>query len=101
MTTVIIIAAVLLVVLNILDAITTKKALSIGLRESNKIMRYLQNKFGVNTSMVIKGILTLVVAVFFIYYRDSNALIIPLLILNIGYGYIVNNNYKFLKKYDS
>lgn len=92
------ILVIILLFLNILDAITTYTALKIpGLAEGNPIMKFLMSKLGIIGALIAsKGI----VFAMFLYFLIANINItyfitIPLIIF---YIVVVINNIKLIKK---
>ncbi|MCF7919793.1 MAG: DUF5658 family protein [Candidatus Cloacimonetes bacterium] len=95
----------LLVILNILDAISTWKVVKLGSNrnERNPIARFLFNKLGPLAAMLIlKGIAIIIIAYVALFYKkflpDIHTFAI---ILNAFYLYIVIHNYHVLKKMKS
>lgn len=92
------ILVIILLFLNILDAITTYTALKIpGLAEGNPIMKFLMSKLGIIGALIVsKGIVFSV----FLYLLIDNITVsyfitIPLIIF---YIVVVINNYNLIKK---
>ena len=92
------ILVIILLFLNILDAITTYKALTIpGLAEGNPIMKFLMNKLGIiGALLVAKGI----VFSMFLYFLIANITITYFITLPVivFYIFVVINNIKLIKK---
>jgi Domain of unknown function (DUF5658) len=95
----------LLAVLNILDAISTRKVVNIGSNnnERNPLARFLFNKIGALPAMIIlKGIALVITAYIAINYREFEPDIHTyIIIINAFYLWIVIHNFQVLKRLKS
>jgi len=95
----------LLVVLNIMDAISTWKVVKRGSNknEKNPLARFLFNIMGPVLAMILlKGIAIIIILYISLNYQDFEPEIHTyMIILNVFYLYIVLHNYQVLKKIKS
>ena len=89
MNTILIINLSLYVVLNLLDLLTTKIFLLLGVEEGNPLGRYLLNKFGFNGLIFFK-IIGIIVIMLLCLFSPSFIKIIPLLNLLMTVPLILN-----------
>lgn len=82
-----------ILVLNILDYLTTRKILKNGGVELNPIMKWCIEK---NLFMPVKSILTLFVAGLIYFFRNNNYVVIAGLVIVVGYVWIVWHNWRQL-----
>jgi hypothetical protein len=100
MTTYIGFMIIALIVLNVLDAVSTIKVISAGKgKEANRVVRFLIEKLGVKVALI--GTKALVIG-WFIYsintYGITNSTVYSLIGLNLLYLYTVISNYKVLNR---
>lgn len=81
---------IVLNILNIFDAITTKISLDLGAKELNPLMDYLINLTSIYIFIIIKIILVLLASILFYIY--INKIILVLLILVYIYVLVVSHN---------
>lgn len=80
------------VFLQLLDHHSTLKALELGAREANPVVKFLMNRFGTETGLVIKTVFAIVVG----YIAYTLGLTVALAVLNVIYMVVVGNNYRLL-----
>jgi len=89
--------AIALMVLNVLDIVTTHNAIKSGKgMEANPAMAWTMRVFG-SAWWLPKSVLVILPIVSFYYAQESILAMATLLILIIGYSYVVYNNYKIWK----
>ena len=88
---------ILLLILNILDAIFTYKALkNNNVKEANVVINFLMNKLGIIPALIIIKFIVFFVVAWFLYFN----IIIPwwlFIMANIFYVTVVINNFKLMK----
>jgi len=95
---------ILFIILNILDCITTTRALQKGCIERNKYISFLIGKLGSKWVYIKLLFVTLVIgsAMFILYHTSrTTAAIITLIFCNIFYLYVIINNLIAISKQDS
>ena len=92
--------SILFIILNIIDVILTNKILLKGGLELNPIIKWLMSKVGDRWGYYKIFFITILClsGVYYIHSDFSKLTIIILIIINIGYSYIIWNNWKESRK---
>ena len=93
--TIIVLLYILFLVLNILDCITTTKALQYGCVERNKLIVWLMNKFGSNWIYIKLAFIIVFTGsgiCILVYTSRIVTAVIVLIICNLFYFYVIINN---------
>jgi len=95
---------ILFIILNILDCITTTRALQKGCIERNKYISLLIGKLGSKWVYIKLLFVTLVIGsamIIFYYTSRTTAAIITLILCNLFYLYVIINNLIVIRKQDN
>jgi len=95
---------ILFIILNILDCITTTRALQKGCIEKNKCINFLISKFGSKWVYIkLLFVILIIGSGMFILYHTSHTTtaIITLILCNLFYLYVIINNLIAIHKQDS
>ena len=92
------IAFILFIISQLADFYTTYRALNIpDVREGNPLLRILMGKIGIVPALsVFKGFVIIFIGII-LWYVDTLAVQIAVIVVSLGYGYAVYNNYKVWK----
>lgn len=89
-----------LVVLSILDAVSTLKFLKLGIEEANPLLRYLFSKADpVGVLLAVKSVFIGTVIYFSAYLHDTLEFYVVLGLLNLLYTAIVYWNFKLIREH--